>query len=159
MILFKSLHIILAVLLLAKCPTTLCGISTANGGAPVGNLNSMPGAPIPPIICNFSDYVNHESVTSWEFQLDIPPDKCQWTTRDELLTTVENALLGLSENATMRFDFDKGSLRTSVYDQFSTALTTLDGRPLFPAKHPQRNFTWNGPAFIRSANNVLIEPN
>jgi hypothetical protein len=104
---------------------------------------------IQPPPCNFSAYIDHQNVTSWEFQLDVPPDKCLGLQRGTMLDAVETALVQLtSGNASLvgRVQLNQSSLRTSVYDQVSTAVATLDGRPLSgkPAQFP-----WHGPAFIR----------
>lgn len=114
-----------------------------------GELYQPPVNPIPPIICNFSGYIDHASVTSWEFQLDVPSEKCLGLTRPALLHAVEDALLGLSANSTIPFEVFPNTLRTSVFDQVSTAVATLDARPLYPRKHELEHFPWKGPAFIR----------
>jgi hypothetical protein len=99
--------------------------------------------------CNFSAYIEHAKVTSWEFQLDVPPEKCIGLQRDTMLDSVEIVFVQLAQNYSFLGDtmhLDQSSSRTSVFDQVSTAVTTLDGRPLSgkPAEFP-----WHGPAFLR----------
>lgn len=107
-------------------------------GAHLGRIEPSP--------CNFSSYIRHKQATSWEFQLDVPPDKCNGIDRCAQLRSVQAAIANLANNGT---DFYPHTLRTSVMYQVSTALTTTDGRPLFPSKKSPSKLPWSGPAFIR----------
>jgi hypothetical protein len=66
-----------------------------------------------------------------------------------MLDAVAAALVQLAQNNSSLGDnvkFDQSSLRTSVFHQISTAVATLDGRPLSGAL---AKFPWLGPAFLR----------
>lgn len=105
-------------------------------------------SPSPPP-CNFSAYIDHANVTSWEFQLDVPPEKWVGLQRGKMLDAVEAAILQLTlRNSSFNdsVQLNQSSLRTSVLDQVSTAVATLDGRAL--SGEPV-HFPWAGPAFIR----------
>jgi len=104
---------------------------------------------VDPPPCNFSGYIDHPNVTSWEFQLDVPPDKCIGLQRNTMLEAVATALVQLAQNNSSLADnvkLDESSLRTSVFDQVETAVGTRDGRPL---SGKSANFPWFGPAFLR----------
>lgn len=128
----------LAVFLLT-CAALRASAAAAEGGA------APPPPPRPPA-CNFSAYIQHPAVNSWEFQLDVPPEKCLGLDRAAQLAAVADVLARMAANASLDLSVFSNSLRTSVFDQVSTALTTLDGRPLFPGGAVP---TWRGPAFIR----------
>ena len=119
--------------------------------SPVVTPKFINDPPRPSSPCNFSSYLNHDKVTSWEFQLDVPHEKCG-ASRDNVLGNIEMELvLMMATNSSLEFEFHPESLRTSVFSQMSTAVATLDGRPLFPSKKTAATdrYPWSGPAFIR----------
>lgn len=99
--------------------------------------------------CHFSDYLRHRHLTSWEFQVDVPPEKCIAKSRQDLLSSLSHLLVNLTYSREFDLDIFFGSLRTSIFDQYSVALTTLDGKPLFPSKCSPTILPFRGPAFIR----------
>lgn len=123
----------------------LAVVLTASHGVAAATTQNRDLDPAP---CNFSAYIDHEKVTSWEFQLDVPPDKCIGLQRNTMLDAVAAALVELEDNSSLRDNvkLDQSSLRTSVFAQVSTAVTTLDGKALSGAP---ANFSWFGPAFLR----------
>lgn len=114
----------------------LCVALTTAGAAPLEMHVSQPP-------CNFSQYIKNK-VTSWEFQLDLPAERCVGK-RSELLASVAQALSRLGDDAFFSIDLD--SVRTSVFDQTSTAISTLDGKPIYDSKYGV--YPWRGPGFLR----------
>jgi hypothetical protein len=108
--------------------------------------------PPPPAACNFSSYILHDLVTSWEVQLDVPAARCLGRPRVALLGEVAAALGKLASDPAHSMRVAQHSLRTSVIEQTSAAVSTLDGRPLFPGRRrgPEL-YPWRGPAFVRCA--------
>lgn len=96
--------------------------------------------------CLWSSYNPSPAVTSWEFQLDCPDDKVQGR-RDEVLARVVGALSAVAQAPSSSLTVDWGSLRTSVFHQRSHAVSTLDGRPLFPGR--ESSFFWRQVGFLR----------
>lgn len=104
--------------------------------ATAGNANVSPSS------CQFSDYITHPLITSYEFQLDVPANRCTGWSLSQQLDNVETLLLSTSPHPLMLYP---RSRRTSVIDQFSAAISTLDGRSIFSSLP----FPWKGPAFLR----------
>jgi len=98
--------------------------------------------------CNFSAFILKNAVNSWEFQLDVPQEKCSGP-RSGLLAAAAAAVNNVTSSAGISVVLLDFSLRTSILDQYSTALTTLDARPLFPTAQAPKKYPWQGPAFIR----------
>lgn len=99
--------------------------------------------------CNFSSYLTHDDVTSWEFQLDVPEDKCQNMSRCDMLLAVSGILRDLARDEKVPISYRNDSLRTSIMDQSNIGLTTTQGFPIFPGKSTPKSFTWHGPGFVR----------
>jgi hypothetical protein len=77
-----------------------------------------------PVNCSFQSYLRHDAVTSWELQLDVPSTKQEelGATRTAILGAVQWQLLALKNGSTeLNIKVDADSLRTSIFDQRSTA--------------------------------------
>lgn len=109
----------------------------------------------PPTNCSFTSFLRNPRVTSWELQLDIPTQKQNelGTKRSDVLVAVTKQLVNISTSHfttnDINFTVDTGSLRTSIYHQTSTALSTLDGRPIYPSRRTPSMYDWRGPGFVR----------
>ena len=99
--------------------------------------------------CAWGQYLTHDVVTSWEFQLDVPLARVQAAVnRSDFLRAALGALHGAADRSGAQLQLDGPSLRTSVLLQTSHALSTADGRPLFPGAR-QQHFDWQEIGFIK----------
>ena len=121
----------------------------AHGASRPGDHDSLAGVVGKARPCKFSSYITHEDVTSWEFQLDVPKDKCLNMSRCDMLLAVSEILRDMALHENIPISYRNGSLRTSIMDQSNIALTTTQGFPLFPGKSTPESFTWHGPGFVR----------
>lgn len=95
--------------------STLCSLQLHGAHALQG--------PNPTLNCSFNDYIRHEGVTSWEFQMDVPSEKLAslGANRKEVLAAVAGALREMAYNPELDLMVVPDSLRTSVFDQLSIA--------------------------------------
>jgi hypothetical protein len=119
-------------------------------------LGAAAPPPLQPPQCRFDDYIFHEGVSSWEFQLDCPPDKAAGS-RHQVLAAMEAALLELEADKRLAFYINRDTMRTSVISQVNYAISTLDGRPLFPSARTPDRYAWRGPAFMRHRTKLSVQ--
>ena len=74
-----------------------------------------------PLRCSWGAYLTSASVTSWEFQLDVPLARLQGRNRSAVLRAAVQALQRVEGATAHRFTVSPQTLRSSVVHQWSRA--------------------------------------